>query len=343
MADSSYGEAVVNGNTLVGGETDAAPDSMFEKSSTPYCYKNCSGDCGAYTWEDSQFSSKKCQQTAKSQCDSIWAPAGKSVTGSWVTSASTGTAVCNKGTPCQGNSTGGRISCRGKAADWLVPNVPPSYDQDAAILANIQKHDTHFPDDVDGRNVLMRLFCTGAADTRKTPCLPRTDPITGIVAPQAACSRYSVTGDSGNACRSWVASLSQDQAVKLYQSVTVEHCSKPENAQASECACINASLQDRNYVEVSARTDAPDYCWYLPCKKDSTVFVKPDEFAAKCPDSCVQIIDAEKGAGITASAFIQTQDCGGGGGGGGKALLLAVTAGVIVLVVGLLLAKFLAK
>jgi hypothetical protein len=349
-------EASLGGSPLVGGEVKVAEDVAFSKDCGTGCLKQCTADCNI-DWEDDPYQGTRtclvngkvqliasgCRRPAFAMCAGIW-PGGhaSTVQAQWKTPASAGSKVCNKNKGnCVGSSSGGTVSCVGPASDWLTPYTGGAPLTDDVVLRSIEKHQQYFPDDVAGHNVLMGLFCGQQSNDPTHACAPRIDPITGQKIPQTACSRYTVTGPTGNACMTWVNSLSKTDGT--FTGITTAHCSKLENLKAPECACINALAQDPNYALVKPNINAPDYCWYIPCNQPAQTFDKPDERVSKCPDNCVQIIDAEKGAGITASAFIQTQNCGGNGGDGGKALLLAVTAFVVVLVLGLLLARFLRR
>lgn len=345
--------------SLVGGDIDVPENAAFSKDCGTGCLKQCDLDCGGGSkqWEDDPFSgfrnclvngysqniSSGCRVPASTLCADVWASGHRSVQSQWVTPAKTGTQVCNKARPCTGSSTGGTVRCVGAASDWLTPYTSGMPLTDELVLKSIGQHHVVFPNDVDGHNTLMSMFCSGTSlDGASASCAERTDPITGQKTPQTSCSRYNLAGPIGTTCMQWVNSLSKTDGT--YVGITTAHCAKAENLQSPECACINAALQDHNYYILKPKINAPDYCWYIPCNQPAQNFIKPDDFAAKCPDTCVQYIDAEKGAGITGSFFIQTQNCDGGGGGDGKkALLLAVLAGTVVLVAGLLIARLLLK
>lgn len=84
------------------------------------------------------------------------------------------------------------------------------------------------------------------------------------------CSLFRDTGEAGEHCRTWLASLREKDQEKVpvtYDSVIARVCKA--HPELGECACYNRR-HDPHYVEVinykAEMAQGNEYCWYKPCR-----------------------------------------------------------------------------
>lgn len=143
---------------------------------------------------------------------------------------------------------------------------------------------------------IMPAFCSIPSST----CGP--DPETG--AARTTCSRFSSTDAEGSLCRSWEA-----RKPSAADTAKTNYCRS--NPKATECRCINRAT-DPIYQQIAVRSNAPDSCWYLPCKNpDSYLVPSTIQLSTTCPNICQQINDfaSNEGASLDVNELRQSINC----------------------------------
>lgn len=107
------------------------------------------------------------------------------------------------------------------------------------------------------------------------------------------CPRWLSTDDNGRLCRQWAFRKTKAGSGSTVGTAYKNFCSKSENADRSECLCVNADL-DPDFQKLTGNgsldlTKNPIGCWWKPCAGiNNNTLVPPDVVAG--PGDCVSDI-----------------------------------------------------